>query len=336
MKPDKVRAFLQAIGSKVPAGQHRAGWIVSDCPLGKWRHEKGKSSPEVFGVRREQGDARSNCFSCGWHGSLSDLLMEMRMLNKHKPMMKAEWAKAEAMIEEADADLELNLDLPDLEAVLFGPREGLHEYPEWWLKSFVPVADVGWARDYLGDRDVTPDMATLLDLRADTKEKRICFPVRDFDGLLVGLHGRATVADTEPRYRMYTHDKVNNPIVWLGEHWIDLSRPVVVVEGPFDLASVRRVYDNVTSPLFVNPSFEKIKRMSDALEWITLYDRGSAGDAGRKRVTSFLHKDHVITHLQPPSGRKDPGECSAEELSELLSPIVQLIANNAGRPKLMA
>ena len=336
MKAAKVRDFLQALGCKVPSSQHRWGWVVSNCPLGPWRHEKGSSSPEVFGVRREQGDARTNCFSCGWHGSMSDLVMEMRMLNKHKPLITIKWADANALIDEAEADLELNLDSPGLEEVLFGQREGLHEFPEWWLHSFAPVAEVAWACEYLADRRVTPAMALALDLRADTKEKRVCFPVRGFGGDLLGLHGRAIVEGVDPRYRMYQHAKQNNPIVWLGENWIDPARPIVVVEGPFDLASVMRVYANVTSPLFVNPSLEKIKRMSDALEWITLYDRGKGGDAGRARVSKFLHKDHVIHHLQPPAGRKDPGVMTEAELREILSPFVQLIAKNDGHGALLA
>ena len=168
--------------------------------------------------------------------------------------------------------------------------------------------EIAWAKKYLAERAVTPASAEQLDLRADTDQRRICFPVRDFKRRLVGLHGRAVDAHTEPRYRMYLQAGKNNPIVWLGEDWVDLNQPIVVVEGPFDLASVKRVYDNVVSPLFVNPSFAKMKRMTDALEWVTLYDRGAGGDAGRDKVSKLLGHDHVITHLHPPKGRKDPGE----------------------------
>jgi hypothetical protein len=64
--------------------------------------------------------------------------------------------------------------------------------------------------------------------------------------------------------------------------------------------------------------------MSDALEWVTLFDRGAGGNAGRERVTAALSADHVVYHLHPPKGRKDPGECSPDEIAELLAPIVQL------------
>jgi hypothetical protein len=113
---------------------------------------------------------------------------------------------------------------------------------------------------------------------------------------------------------MYKQAGHKNPIAWLGESWVDLDKPIVVVEGPFDLTSVKRVYANVVSPLFANPSWDKIRRMSDALEWVTFLDRGAGGDAGRARITKALGKDHLIHHAHPPQGRKDPGECSAEEI----------------------
>ena len=141
----------------------------------------------------------------------------------------------------------------------------------------MPVADYAPAMDYLATRPVSPALAAALDLRADTAEGRVCFPVRDFQGVLRGLHGRAIAGGTSPRYRMYSQAGRNNPLIWLGEHWVDRTRPVVVVEGPFDLASVYRVYRNVASPLFANPPAEKILRMADALEQITFLDQRQGG-----------------------------------------------------------
>jgi hypothetical protein len=99
----------------------------------------------------------------------------------------------------------------------------------------------------------------------------------------------------------------------------------VVVEGPFDLASVFRVYRNVVSPLFVNPSIAKLLRMADALEWFTLFDRGVGGDAGRAKIDKVL-SSHMIHHLQPLPGVKDPGAMSVDHLVEVLGPHVALDA----------
>ena len=169
-------------------------------------------------------------------------------------------------------------------------------------------------------------MRARLELKADTQQKRICFPVRDFKHRLVGLHGRCIYPNVEPRYRMYQYAGQTNPQVWLGEDWVDTNRPILVVEGPFDLASCLRVYPNVVSPLWATPSLEKLRRMADAFEWVTLYDRGGGGDSGRTQVSKALSSDYVVTHLKPPEHRKDPGEMTVPELRELLGEYLQLLA----------
>lgn len=324
MKPASVQKFLKLFGCKVPTAQQRGGWIVSDCPMGPWKHEQGKSNPTAFGVKKEEGDPFANCLSCGWHGKLSDLIIEVRMLNKQADHKKVDWNTALAMIEEAEMTAELDLDTPGIEEMLFGPKPQPHPFPEDWLASFPSWMTAQWAVDYLAGRQVSSALAIQLDLRADMVQRRVCFPIRDAHGTLYGLHGRAVDKDAKLRYRMYTHKLRNNPKFWLGEAWVDPNRPIVVVEGPFDLISVMRVYDNVVSPLFVNPSLEKLRRMTDCLEWITLYDRGKGGDVGRKKVEQAMSKDHVVTHLLPPEGYKDPGEMGLKALEELLSPYVGL------------
>jgi hypothetical protein len=321
---DQTVKFLKVLGVEHIQQHKRTGWVISPCPLGPWRHENGESGPEVFGIKVEPGDAPTHCFSCDWHGTMGDLVVTMRHLNKTAPAISVKWGDALRMVEEAENEGDMSFDFPDVEEMLLGEKAKPHIFPDWWLDSFASWRDAPLAGAYLGARRVPTAVADALDLRWDSKEKRICFPVRDFAHRLLGLHGRAIEKDVDPRYRMYTQAKRNNPLIWLGENWVDLERPIVVVEGPFDVTSVYRVYRNVVSPLFSNPSFDKLMRMADCLEWITIYDRGAGGDAGRAKVSKFLNKDHVLHHLQPPVGRKDPGDCKAEEIVQLLDGMVPL------------
>jgi len=324
MKDSSIEKALRLLGVDNPQLHKRTGWVVSKCPLGPWRHDGGESSPEVFGVKKEPGDPLVKCFSCGFKGSFGDLVFQMRHLNKMNPQVEVPWGEVLQLVEEAEQSVELDLDSPDIEEMLFGTKEEPHYFPDWWLESFLPWNEISWARDYLAERNVPASIAAKFDLRADTKQRRVCFPVRDFNGALVGLHGRAIDKETEPRYRMYTFAGKNNPIFWLGEHWVDLSKPLVVVEGPFDLASVYRVYRNVASPLFADPNATKILRMADALEIITFFDHGTGGDTGRRKFEKVLGKDHVLTHIKPPEGFKDPGSMSPEQIAELLHGLVKL------------
>lgn len=324
MKLDPTLKFLKLLGAENINAFKRTGWVISRCPLGPWRHENGESGPEVFGIKVEPGDAHTNCFACGWHGTMGDLVVTMRHLNKTSPAVSVKWGDALRMIEEAEDENVLDFDYPDLEEMLANASAAEHIYPDWWLESFPVWSTVPFAVKYLQNRGISPELADELDLRADTKEKRVCFPVRDFKGQLRGLHGRAIEKDVDPRYRMYTYTKQNNPIVWLGEDWVDLNKPIIAVEGPFDLAAVKAVYPNVVSPLFVNPSVEKLRRMADASEWVTFYDRGKGGDAGRRKVEEVMGDDHIVYHLEPPAGRKDPGDCKPDEIREVLSKIPRL------------
>ena len=327
MKPEKIVRFLEAVGVTNAQKFKRAGWVISRCPLGPWRHQNGVSGPEVFGVKLEEGDPFCRCFACNHHGTLGGLIQTIAKLKKDQPVEGFNLAEAQQLVYEAEETQEFDFDIPGIEEVLAGNKDKLLEFPTWWLETFPAAWNAPFARSYLQERHVSQALAAKLDLRADPNQKRVCFPVRDFAGRLMGLHGRAIDGDTHPRYRMYTFTKRNNPLVWLGEERVDLNRPIVVVEGPFDMTSVMRVYDNVVTPLFATPSVEKLKRMSDALEWVTILDRGAGGDNGRAQITKALGGDHVVHHLQPPKGRKDPGEMTPSELAALLQNIMPLTAN---------
>jgi hypothetical protein len=329
MNKQQAIAWLKKLHVKVPNLQPRAQWAISECPLGPWRHAGGKSSEEVFGVRVEPGDSFCSCFACNWHGKQSDLILEMKRLNKQAPANVYPFGELNQAIEDAEVNSELEgLHSPDIEEVLFGAKEGDHEFPAWWINSFPSVFEIPWAMEYCKTGregcDPVPDaVLQSLDVRCDTQDHRVCFPVKDFSDRYMGLHGRAIKAGVEPRYKMYLHAGKKNAHVWLGENWIDLEKPIVVVEGPFDLASVMRVYRNVCSPLFSTPNEKKLLRMAGAMDIFTFLDRGTGGDFGRKKMAKVF-SDSIVQHLIPPIGRKDPGECSIEQLIAILSPFVPL------------
>lgn len=315
--------LLKALGCTVPDNQHRAGWVLSDCPLGPWNHEHGHSSPEKFGVRMLDGYCK--CFSCDWHGTLPELVDDVYGLAKAKrlyghptpALTDIDFKKVGKLVTEFEKK-EVAVAWDTIFTRNQKRKTKLHEFPQEWLNSFVPWHSWKPAVAYLKKRGVNTMIADLLDLRADTVQERVCFPVRDLQHKLMGLHGRAIKADNTLRYRMYLHNGHNNQIVWLGEDWVDFDRPIVVVEGPFDLLSVLRVYGNTVCPLFSSPSFEKLARMEAADKWITFYDNGTGGDKGRQKVDKFIGNPKRVQHLIPPEGIKDPGEMDLTSIRESL------------------
>lgn len=326
MDKNRIEKLLGTI-TQVTPNQNRAGWVQAKCPLAPWKHSGGVDKNPSFAVQiSDDHDPLGNCFSCGFGGPMSKWISEVSTRNKFEPSGNAyNFPQAWQHLIEAEEEAPLIKDTMSYEEAMFQPAAELIEYPEWWVDTFSRAVDVPWARKYLAERGVTPLMALALDLRADHTEKRICFPIRDFEGVIRGFHGRATREGDTPRYRMYQFAGSNNPIVWHGEHWVDLNKPILVVEGPFDVASVMRVYRNVVSPLFANPSSEKILRMSDSPEWITLLDSGDGGDRGREKIAKTL-PDHPITDLIPEDG-EDPGSMSEDELRHALGPHLDLEKN---------
>jgi hypothetical protein len=317
VKKDQALHFLSKLFVKVSTDQSRGTWTESECPLQPWKHDQGKSSPKVFGIRVEEGDSLTKCFACGWAGSQLDLLVRLKQLNSKEHAHNYPFGELTQMVYDAEANAEFDPDEIGIEELLSQKKEPLHEFPEWWLESFTPYHASQDALAYLAQRQVPECIAEALDLRYDSAQRRLCFPVRDFNGMLVGLHGRALDEDTEPRYRMYRYAKKNNPLVWLGEHWLDPNKPVIAVEGPFDLAQTVRVFRNTVTPLFAVPGLDKMKRMGDVLTWGTLLDRGTGGNQGRVRFTQ-AYPDAHITHLLPPDHCKDPGAMTVQELAEVI------------------
>jgi 5S rRNA maturation endonuclease (ribonuclease M5) len=248
--------------------------------------------------------------------------MELRQHNKANPVDKYPLGECLQLIAKAEEEMP-DFDTPDLEDVLFG-KAGLHEFPNWWLDSFPLWHECAFVKQYLAKRGISSEVARQLRLRGDPNQMRVCWPVRDFKGTLRGLHGRAVQDAVEPRYRMYVQAGQKNPIVWLGESWVDQSKPIVVVEGPVDLAKVYQVYRNVVSPLYSNPSIDKLKRMADAFQWVTFFDKGKGGDTGRAKIDNVFGKTHIIAHVLPSEDFKDPGEMGVHDIAEVLDNHVKL------------
>ena len=305
-----VKQFLKSIGA-AQAGS-RTGWITARCPLAPWTHQNGIDKSPSFGIKTDA--TKAHCFSCHFSGDLWDLLFELQVRG-----VKG-LGEARALLEQFDEQLPVIVSEEDLDK----PVVDLVEFSEDWLASFPKAESFHAGRCYLRNRNVSEAVAEALDLRYDPiNGNRVCFPVRDFDGTLRGLHGRTTVKDVEPRYMAYRWKEKYNPLVWLGEDHIDLNRPIVLVESVFDLAAVLPIYGNVMASLHSGLTTERVKRISGALEVVTFYDADKAGDHARKMIGRVLI-DSVVWHAYPSEDENDPGAMSPERIAEVLGEYLPL------------
>lgn len=264
--------------------------------------------------------SRCKCLSCGFGGDLMDLLMDIQYHLKKEHYPGYNILRAAQIVNAEFEDMELSPeDIPDYDA----PVEKTEiVFPETWLASFKPIKMFPEAVQYCVGRMITSKTMDALDLRFDPVQRRVCFPFRNSKGDLMGLQGRTIDEGTALRYYQYGYKGKRNSHVWMGEDNLNLDKPVVLLEGPFDFTSVYRVYRNVAASFTSGLSFTKVRRISDATEIITFYDHGKGGDSARESIDKML-KGYPITHIIPTEQEGDAGNMSLQAVATYLQPHVK-------------
>lgn len=319
MKQERVKLLLQFLGTK-QTGIRAGEWIESPCPL-KWRHG-GRDVHPSFGIKvSKTHKSICKCWSCGFGGDLQDLVMEIGFHLKKHPDNGYRIKEAMQLVATEAEDMDINPeDIPDFDQV---PVSDEVIFPEYWLDSFKSVVTYPVAMQYLHSRGVTDKVIEQMDVRYDPLQKRVGFPFRNFKGELVGLQGRSIDPNSNLRYYQYGYDGKRNGRNWLGENTVDFDKPVVLVEGPLDMASILRVYPNVMASFTSGLSVEKMKRISDASEIITFYDYGNGGNAARTALKKRLGKVPMV-HIIPTEEEDDAGAMTEDQVRHYLQDHVNL------------
>jgi len=224
-------------------------------------------------------------------------------------------------------------------------------FSETWLSSFPSVIGYPKALEYLKTRSISLDVAMALDLRFDASKNLICFPMRDYKTqAITGLRGRNIIhnAGTTPKLRdnilsrnkhfwYLNGDAGKSKDPWLNEHSVDFSKPIIVVEGIFDLLKVAEVYPNVIAACTKTACGSKIARIRHAHSLIWLTDNGSA-ENNRKDI--MKHCDYLkipyydlfipqgYTHITP-DGQEEEVKDAGALPTEVLKPLVLEAVENA-------
>ena len=322
MDLDTIRVFAKSLNL---AGEQLKGDCVHySCPFAHTKHEKGTDNDPSFGISIRPGDtSRVHCFACNYSGDLYDLVLVLRDADYGIGNEGLKLAR-DLIEKEIDGNAGiLQMAALDLDAPSVG-RDGLHEFPEWWLETFPSWGVNSQVANYLYSRGVPEAVSDALDLRADTREWRVCFPIRDFKGDLRGFHGRAIYPEAKPKYRMYTYARNTNPTVWLGESWVDFDKVVVVVESVFDLARVYQCYRNVVCPLRAGINASQAKRMGDLWRVVTIFDGDKAGQQARIALGKHLKNTKARWEHVTLSQGEDPGGMTLTAIAGLLEQYVEL------------
>lgn len=323
MKREKILALLPYLNTKHALAADRGVWVGAHCPLGPWQHGGFDKDPSFAIKASDKKKSICKCLSCGFGGDLMDLAYEIKKHQKKQPEIGYNLGSAMQLIANEFADLDFDMaSIPDWEEPT-AKKEVV--FPESWLQSFHKLAKFKEAHDYVLSRGLPEAMIDDLDLRFDPIQRRVNFPFRNFKGQLMGMQGRSIdkIPHNDLRYFQYGYQNHRNMHCWMNEDRLDLDKPVVVCEGPFDLTSIMRVYPNVAASFTSGLSKDKIRRLADADSIITMYDYGHGGDAARKSLRDTL-KGMPIYDVIPTQEQDDAGAMTLPEVALALQEHVTL------------
>jgi hypothetical protein len=310
---EAITAALEQCGSVI--GETKRGWVHASCPLAKFRHGGGVDKHPSFGVVYNSGEAHkpeghAHCFSCGYSGDLREIAS---LLYAYKELTPQDLQAVMELMEQVKTG-KLPLSLTAHHADDPFPDEA-------WLSSFPPIGPSHTAAiEYLESRGFDRETWKHFDLRFDPQRYRVAFPLRDRAQRFRGLIGRTLIKNPEgPRYFYYPYPTMSGVapkgFTWFNENALDLSKPVLVVEGVFDAMKAWPVYPNVTAALSISFRTPGMGWHSGVKRWVSMFDVGEGGKRARIRLEE-LAKPHGarVWHLPPPPGRDDPGDSTPEEI----------------------
>ena len=320
MGRDEIRAFLRTLGA-TQMNPRGAEWIQACCPLAPWKHDGGHDRNPSFAIKvNPNAESIYHCFSCSKTEDLVSLVFELQRRGARPPRYDLKAAMAIAV---ADGDRPVSLSIkreygqPDEEEL---PEV---QFPEKWWTKLPSALEIEVAVEYLRTRQVTRRVVKEADLKYDWQKHAILFPVRDFQGVLRQVRGRFIEPERAPYHVYRTKNQRIHPTVWYGEQWLDFDQRVVIVESVFDVLSIRRVYANVCAPMTSGVNLAKVRRMWQAIDIVTLMDRGMGGDGLRRRLQIGLSKASIVD-VELPDSYKDPGKMPLSAVRHLLAPLVKL------------
>lgn len=319
------------------------GNIASTCPLAPWTHLKegqlpGEGHDSTAGLSVKISPDEPSLFkcwsqSCGEQGLFKNLVVKVfRKLGKPHEL-------ADLVLKVLDREKVDFIKTLDRAGNLFKPRprriqlspEAVEEKMEVWdeveLEAFQSLAK----KSLFYKRGGTKAQAKRWGIVYDPYKQRVVFPIRRYDGSLVGLVGRATKDGQKRKYQNYWG--FGKTKFLYGENFVPDDVPgLIVVEGMLDVIAVERAIKDHPKygdfrPVGLFGSDFSPRQRKKLLSWRTsiyvFMDSDGAGIQGAKKVIEGCAGRTLVLHVDTPrklNGRKvkDAGDMTPEEIIELL------------------
>lgn len=338
--------------------------VSISCPLAPWKHGDAVDYNKSCSVSIDPDGpsfARCHSFNCDYKGSFLNLIqmavrrrqdadsfLEMLewLLENDQDTIEIRARKAAVRIDENWAAINKSMGLAARRAPV-ADQDVLDESTLAPFKGAVPK--------YVFSRGLDLECCRVWELGYDRQLERLVFPVRDFNGRLIGVTGRilpsaAIRAEIEgydvTKYHNYSGLAKTRHLygAWLWKK----ERPLVLVEGPLDAARVWMALHHldVNVGATLGQGFSDIHRRIVAASWPTaIYIFGDDDPAGRRMAekvhdmlgpvaSTFLMRCPREIVIDEETGEevticKDPGKLLDPEINhayEIAEPILDQIS----------
>lgn len=278
---------------------HTTNNIQTTCPF----HKGGQERKPSFGIltkdRGKQKAGTCHCFTCGWSGSIEELVSNCFGYDDMGNFGIKWIAKNfQSVSVESRPDIDLGF-----EEVVSGPTYvSDEEYDKY--RVYHP---------YMWTRKMTPETVDIFDIGYDAETSCITFPVKDEQGNILFVARRSVhskffnyPADVfKPIYGLYELSKLEEypDIIYICESMIDAI--TVWSYGKYAVA---------LNGLGSEEQYKALRKMKNRV-FILATDNDTYGMKARLKLRRQLH-NKILYDLSIPEGKKDINDLTKEEFLE--------------------
>lgn len=308
MKKENLISLLTRLG--IQPIDINDGWVRVSCPLASTNHSSRSDRNPSAGFKiNDTGPSPFHCFVCGT-SSIESILNVFKW--KYGVDLFVEYFQDEIYTEKG-----ISFDK------MFRLSEEYVHVPDDFMANFKPISYVG---EYLTSRGIDVKVAESYGLvycdrymTADGLcwEKAILTPVKDFDFKTYWLHFRSVYGKKfwHGKSKNFGYDKEwGRPDSFFGMQWLNLAKPVILVEGAFDVLRLATLglTNAIATHGGVGSSSKKLLRLKELnpVKVICGFDADEAGKKFTKAVRQVFGKIEELDWKIV--GCKDAGELRSE------------------------
>jgi DNA primase len=272
-------------------------WVTGSCPF-EAKHQSGIDNNPSFGIRAGE-PSYYNCFSCGSKGTLNSLPTNLF--------------------------LDLNRDFSEVREFVYHREKPLvsnYQYTEMPKLEPIPVVDENVFNSKFSEtkvkgtwRGVSNETLHTENIRYDHFRNRVVIPIRNKEGSIIGVKGRATDPKDNPKYLIYTDLSPTDGKkygIWYGMHWKMVEgKPLYIVEGEIDAILLKQYQplNNVWACMGVGVSKAQIAELQKQTHTVIYFLDNDAAGKGLTDLLTRKMKGLVLQYRIPNYfGCKDPGD----------------------------